>query len=81
MSNIMPNAEDPDKQILKIERFKKPLLISDWILCQSMPTYWLTTKQKKISDIIDFGVIKGIAKIYFSIFFFYIILKIITICH
>jgi len=31
-----------------------------------MPTYW-PTDQKKILDIIEFGVIKDIAKIYFSI--------------
>jgi hypothetical protein len=32
-----------------------------------MPTYYWPTYQKKISDIIDFGVIKDIAKTYFSI--------------
>jgi hypothetical protein len=31
-----------------------------------MPTYW-PTDQKKVQDIIDFGVIKDIARTYFSI--------------
>ena len=35
-------------------------------ISQSMPTYW-STDRKKVPDIIDFGIIKGIAKAYFRI--------------
>ncbi|EFN89914.1 Probable RNA-directed DNA polymerase from transposon X-element, partial [Harpegnathos saltator] len=35
-------------------------------ISQSMPTYW-PTDRRKIPDIIDFGIIKGISKKYFKV--------------